>query len=825
MLDTRYGQRTLRVAGSDIEITGAAELPEAMGASTGEASEPNEGRRLSLVGTVTEAPSALSDGLGITIDDGTGPIRVIAGPDALGSLAVAKGSLVSARGPLGQRDSSGAGTAGYRLHATLPGELEVGAAATPTPPPSASPTPLPSPTPQPTPSATTPPNPTPTLTPTPVPSASSSPIPGTGPQTIADARLTAVDQSLLTRGVVIAEAGRLGTPRVLAIGDATGGIGVRLPDGVTAPARGTVLEIRGVMADPYGQLELRPSATGIVIVGTGALPAPSTITAGQAGEQTEGRLVAVRGTITAAPAKATSGDITLTITGTDGAALKLYADASANLDTGVLRKGATATFTGIVGQRASRKGVLDGYRLWLRDRADISSLTQPSPSSSASPKPSGSSGAPSASVVTIATARTRDGSSVTIEGVLTTGRTLLDASGRRAIIEDRTAAIEAYLPEADARLSLGTRVRLTGTVGKAWGAPRLKVTDVRVLGTGSVSPSTLRGAPTAAVEWRLVRVTGTIADVKRSGDRWTADLVMSGSTRIAIAGLAGSGIAGASVIEGRSATVTGIVKRPYPTATDRRFAVVPRRRSDLAMGAAGPSPSPGSRASAGPGGSGVAGSPTGSPGAAAGAPDIDLRDLAAHLGVRVRVGGLVTSLEPDGFRLDDGTAVARIVVADAAASLLESIKPGDALNATGTPEQRDEPVLVIANAADLELVGDLGAGAIASTEPPPAPSDDPGTPNLAASFGPTLGVDPASAGMGTLVLVAALSVVVTLARRHRSQRVLRQRIVARLEAIAGHGAPVPVAASALDGAPVGTSSEPPPTQTFEARIRRADPPA
>jgi hypothetical protein len=191
----------------------------------------------------------------------------------------------------------------------------------------------------------------------------------------------------------------------------------------------------------------------------------------------------------------------------------------------------------------------------------------------------------------------------------------------------------------------------------------------------------------------------------------------------------------------------------------------------------------------------------------------------------VRVGGLVTSLESDGFTLDDGTAVARIVLGDAAASLLESIKPGDALNATGTPEQRDEPVLVIANAADLELVGDLGAGAIASTESPPAPSDDPGTPNLAASFGPTLGVDPASAGMGTLVLVAALSVVVTLARRHRSQRVLRQRIVARLEAIAGHGAPVPVAASALDGAPVGTSSEPPPTQTFEARIRRADPPA
>jgi hypothetical protein len=53
-----------------------------------------------------------------------------------------------------------------------------------------------------------------------------------------------------------------------------------------------------------------------------------------------------------------------------------------------------------------------------------------------------------------------------------------------------------------------------------------------------------------------------------------------------------------------------------------------------------------------------------------------------------------------------------------------------------------------------------------------------------------MGLDPASAGAGTLALVALLSVAVTLARRHRAQRALRQRIVARLEAI-GHGSAVP----------------------------------
>ena len=53
---------------------------------------------------------------------------------------------------------------------------------------------------------------------------------------------------------------------------------------------------------------------------------------------------------------------------------------------------------------------------------------------------------------------------------------------------------------------------------------------------------------------------------------------MNGSLRIAIAGLAGSGIPSTALIEGRQATVTGIVKRAYPTATDQRFSVVPRRR-------------------------------------------------------------------------------------------------------------------------------------------------------------------------------------------------------------------------------------------------------
>ena len=377
--------------------------------------------------------------------------------------------------------------------------------------------------------------------------------------------------------------------------------------------------------------------------------------------------------------------------------------------------------------------MLDGYRLWVRDPGDVLPVATPSASPGASPGPSASprasgSASPRASAspvtvpgLSIAVARQREGKRVTVEGTVTVATTLLDASGRRTIVEDGTAAIELYLARADTTVRTGVRVRATGVVGRAWGAPRLRVEAIRVLGPREPVVHELRVAPAAGTEWRLVRVVGTLAEVHRSGDRWTAELVSEGR-RIPLLGLPGAEIAASTVQEGRRATLTGIVKRPYPTAKDRRFAVVPRSARDLALGSSSAGTSPGS---AGVGGSSVGTAAPGSPGPSsdpangrsnsptgASTPsgaDVLLADLAARLGETVRVGGVVSAVEPDAFRsVRRHEMTTRIVLEGPAIELAALLQPGDTVNATGTPELRDEVVLLVTDPAGVVLLGDLG---------------------------------------------------------------------------------------------------------------------
>jgi len=137
----------------------------------------------------------------------------------------------------------------------------------------------PTPSTDPTPTATPDPTPAPTPTPTPTPS----PV----PTSISIARTLSVGSRVTVAGVVTAEAGRLGTPALLAIQDARAGIVIRLSDG-SPPARGTWLEATGILADPYGQLEVR-TLSSLRITAPAALPTAIAIDGSTLGESVESR--------------------------------------------------------------------------------------------------------------------------------------------------------------------------------------------------------------------------------------------------------------------------------------------------------------------------------------------------------------------------------------------------------------------------------------------------------------------------------------------------------------------------------------------------------
>jgi hypothetical protein len=492
--------------------------------------------------------------------------------------------------------------------------------------------------------------------------------------------------------------------------------------------------------------------------------------------------VTIDGRLDAKPRKATSGDLTIDLV-TDGGAVRLLADASSGLTVASFTVGATYEVSGVAGQRASRKGTLDGYRIWLRDAGDLRAVD---PGDEGVP----GGGSAGASVVSIAAALRSGGAAVSVEGVVTVGPALLDASGRRIVVEDASAAIEVLVPSDAVVPGRATRVRIGGTVGVAYGAPRLKATSIAILGAAAdPQPIPLRRAPRESEEWRLARIAGTIVDVRRLGDRWLAEIEIGG-TRVPIVGLPGAAIAATSVIEGRPATVTGIVRRPYPSASDRRFAIVPRDPLDVVLGPGG--------ASGGAAATGRSGAPgqEGAPGASA-APtdgidrasyvDADLGMLAEHIAQTVRVGGLVVKIESDGFTLDDGTAIGRVVLLDEAAAHLPYLRSGDALNAIGAVELRDgEAIVVVRAAAGLLRIGDLGEMAPIA---PPAPLPDASASTAEARLtgidailgGESLG----ATGLLSLLLASLVSAAVGVVRRERTRRRLAVLMAARLRAIGG----------------------------------------
>jgi hypothetical protein len=801
ILADRYALRTLRVAVADIVVLGQAVLPDPLDVATASVNEAVEGRRVAVIGTTVGSPTSYADGVGILVDDGSGSVRAIVGPVALGALAVPSGTRVSVVGPVGQRDSSGTGTTAYRIHATEAGELQVLPAPFPSPSPTPSPSPSAPPSTSPAPSASgAGPTPTPGMSPTPTPPPTTSPSPSPSPTSspalisVRDARSRPIGSSVIVAGIVTADVGRIGSTSVVALADASGGLLVRIPAGSTAPPRGSNLQVAGPIAAPYGQLELRPAADGIQATGTAQAVTAFPISTADLGEATEGRLVELAGIAATTAKRSTTGELSIDLRDAGGVVFRVMATASSGVTIADLPVGAPLRVTGIVGQRASRVGALDGYRLWLRDRSDIriGGAGPPGGSGSAGPSPVPT----SPEVIGIATILAQpDGTAVVAEGTVTAGASLLDTSGRRIVIEDGTGAIEVLLADVGTAPSVGSRLRIDGQSAHAWGAPRLRAVTVTTLaGSGQIQPAGRTTPPGEADEWRLIRISGTIGKVERLGDRWRAELLVGGSggPAMPILGQAGASIPSTAVIAGRSVTVTGIVKRPYPTATDRRFAILPRSASDLATGPSGSATTGlagGGRASNSGTGGGVAAGAGPNANVADVTPDTDLATLLERLGQRVRVGGLIDAIIDGGFDLNDGTAIARVVLRADARELLPYLRTLDAIAATGRVEQvGDAPVVVVDAAGDLVRVGDLGqAVPIGVPAASPSWSAAPADVSLADAVSSVLQPQPGPVGLVVMAVLSLASLLGTLLRRRRARRLLRAAITARLATLQPSG--------------------------------------
>ncbi|MGZ9161017.1 MAG: hypothetical protein ACXW4T_07600, partial [Candidatus Limnocylindrales bacterium] len=299
--------------------------------------------------------------------------------------------------------------------------------------------------------------------------------------------------------------------------------------------------------------------------------------------------------------------------------------------------------------------------------------------------------------------------------------------------------------------------------------------------------------------WRLVTISGRLDDVRKLGDRWRAEAVL-GSQRVVVVGQPGARIPIDTLEEGRTAELTGIVRPPYPSATDRRPTLLPRSAADVRVDSAGASAAgSGTRKPAAPA-SQAAANPVGPL-----VPDVDLADLASVVGADVRVGGLVVDLRPTGFTLDDGTAIGSVVLAGSAADWIGLIEPGDAINVRGRVDRIDGDLAVLVEDPAAIVLGSALGHPASSIVPGSSPASsvvavDGGI--LTAGFGdPGGGLPGAGVSLMGLIAISLASVAVTLLRRRHARRLLAVRVAARLSAFAGSdGRPAGVDPP-LDGPP------------------------
>ncbi len=347
-LDDRYAQRTLRADPAALVALGPGTEPIARPMSSGAVDESVEAQLIELTATVTGGPSALSGGQAFDVDDGSGAVRVfVADSTAIGIAAWVRGAQLRLRGVVGQRDSSGTGTAGYRVQPR--DAADILAIDGPVPP-----TPSPSPSPKPSPS--------------PGPTAPMSPSPQALPLVpISDARSAATGVRLRVRGVVTLPSD-LVEPGSAVVQDASGAILLRLGDDAGAVRQAELVEVTGTRSTKAGMLTLRVSDP-VRHLGSQAEPAPVRLATGAASDDTEAVLVLARGAVTGKVSHSSAGGTSFEIDDGSGP-LRVAFSGRASLGTAPA-KGSWVEIRGPLGQETTGAQPQRGYRVWPRNSTDV----------------------------------------------------------------------------------------------------------------------------------------------------------------------------------------------------------------------------------------------------------------------------------------------------------------------------------------------------------------------------------------------------------------------------------------------------------------------
>ena len=294
---------------------------------------------------------------------------------------------------------------------------------------------------------------------------------------------------------------------------------------------------------------------------------------------------------------------------------------------------------------------------WSRPRPPARRRRSPTPNRGASGRP--------VETVTIARALRIADRTVAIDAIVTAPATLLDATGRRIVVQDGSGAIEVLLPSDATAPAVGIPGPRRGPDrGCLWRpAPACRAARRRRTWDSAGAARPARACPAGRTNGASSRSAGASMTLRKLGDRWRAEIRL-GTHDVVVVGQPGSGIASSALTEGSTATVIGIVRRPYPSATDRRFAVTPRYPADVRVtgGSSSTRRDLDGRWLRWPCGSRFAAEPDRSLGGRCSDSTPTWSSSRPSSASASASAASWSNSEPDGFSLDDGTAIGRVIL-------------------------------------------------------------------------------------------------------------------------------------------------------------------